>query len=84
MCAIEMTDKKVGNMRTEIEHKTNKIMRLEKEMDQLKKSIRADERRLFKMCDHPGWIRCLDSWGDDLCKFYCNKCGLWRNPAFYE
>ena len=77
-------DFKIKNIKNEIDLKTKKIMKLELQINNLKESIRKDERRLYVMCDHGEWIRCIDCTFDDLCKYYCKTCGLWRNKTFYE
>ncbi len=79
-----MTDKKISNIMTDIKSRAEKIMKMEKDIEKLKNSIRIDECRLYKMCDHPEWVRCNDCSFDDICKYYCKKCGLWRNKHFYE
>ena len=75
---------KIRNMKMDIKSKTTKIMKLEQQIEQLKVSIHKDERRLHTMCDHPEWVRCDNCVFDDICKYYCKKCGLWRNKTFYE
>ena len=79
-----MTDETISNMRLDIKSRTEMIMKMEKNIETLKKSIHNDERRLYKLCDHPEWVRCDDCSFDDICKYYCKKCGLWRNKHFYE
>jgi len=77
-------DKKIENIMTDIKGRVEKIMKMEREIENLKKTIHKDECRLFKMCKHTEWVRSYDCSFDDMCKFYCKKCHLWRNKHFYE
>ena len=77
-------DSKIANIMNDIKGRTNKIMKMEREIEKLKRTIHEDECRLYQLCEHTEWVRCEDCSFDDLCKFYCKKCSLWKNKNFYQ
>jgi len=52
----------------------------QKELDirKIDEEIKELDIKIFRTCDH-NWI--YNKWcnWDDLCKYYCDRCGLYRN-----
>jgi len=48
----------------------------------LKKDLKETSNKIWDLCNHE-WIRDYHSSFDDLCKYYCKKCTLWKNRHFY-
>ncbi|GAF68434.1 unnamed protein product [marine sediment metagenome] len=62
--------------------KKEQITELEQQVINLKDELRIVNDKIFKTCSHE-WIR--DSWAnfDDICKYYCKKCLLWKDGSSY-
>jgi hypothetical protein len=48
-----------------------------------KKIVETLEKEIYKLCIHE-WERDWTSSFDDLCKYNCKKCKLWRNSYMYN
>lgn len=48
-----------------------------------KKIVEDLEKKIYKLCSHE-WERDWTSSFDDLCKYNCKKCKLWRNNYMYN
>lgn len=61
----------------------NKIYEYDNIIGLIKKRIKENEKIVWKTCDHQ-WKRDYDVAFDDNCKYFCEKCKLWKNFYFYE
>ena len=46
------------------------------------KLIQSYKQQLWDSCEHR-WVRDYFTSFDDLCKYSCNICGLWRDRSIY-
>ena len=81
---MNSNDKKVNTMILEIKDKIKKMEELEKQLEQLKASIKNDKYNLWKECKHEKWLFCSACPFDDPCKWYCAKCTLWKDGSLYQ
>ena len=66
----------------QIEIMKSSIYDYEKNIDKLKDSIKASEKKLWKLCSHE-WEYDSSCNFDDRTKYFCKKCKLWRNEYMY-
>jgi hypothetical protein len=78
----ELGEQKCLKLMCQIKSIEHNNIDLERTMNQNKVSIKALEWELWHTCDHQ-WKKDPYLNFDDLCKFFCKKCGLWRDKSFY-
>ena len=66
-----------------IKKEQTEIIDMEKIINEKKQKIATLEISLWDTCSHC-WIRDIFASFDDLCKYYCSKCGLWRDRRIYN
>ena len=62
---------------------TERISILQTEITKINEKIKNTERKLWDNCNHQ-WLRDYTAPFDDLCKYYCKKCLLWRDRSMYK
>ena len=77
-----MAHKEVNNLLRNISEKHLEIDNLQKTIMEKKKHIIQLQKQLWDTCSHT-WVR--DPWAnfDDLCKYNCSICGLWKDRSMY-
>ena len=78
-----MSSSKVNKLLEDNKKMRNKMYEYNEIISLMKKSIKNNEREIFKLCSHE-WERDYDCSFDDHCKRFCKKCGLWANHYMYQ
>ena len=63
------------------EQHNKEIILLESQIKKLKQEIENNEKEIWKTCSHE-WERESTCY-DESVKYYCKKCSLWKNSAWY-
>ena len=74
--------KSVEQLLSEIQNKQILLNNLTEWEKQLQKDIKVIELNLWDTCTHK-WVRDYNAPFDDICKWMCNQCGLYRDRDMY-
>lgn len=78
----DTTVKSASTLIQDIKREEKAIQELQKNIDKKKQCIRSYKQTLWTLCDHE-WVRDYFVPFDDICKYYCKKCDLWKDKFYY-
>ena len=76
-------DNTLKKLKIKIQQKRNLLLNLAEWEKNIIVDIKEMELKLWDICDHE-WIRDTFAMHDDLCKWQCKYCTLWRDRGIYS
>lgn len=80
--SMDRDEDAVIQLKREIRELNSDIAHHERIIEKTKLAISFKEKQLWKACEHV-WVRDPNCAFDDLVKYYCSQCRLWRKNAWY-
>ena len=77
-----MSDNQLKSIKDKIKEGEGELDALERRMTDQKKVLHTLRGELWDLCHHH-WRRDFSCAFDDLCKHYCDVCGLWKDRSLY-
>jgi len=76
------TDMNINTLILDNDKYQNDIMQLKRNIEDIENKIVLNQRNIWTLCSHE-WIKDENACYDDLVKYKCSKCHLWKKRGWY-